>query len=816
MRPTLGYLLGSAACVAFVISPAWGQDDKLHPKASVTKRPTPVAAAVRAKLRSAPRHTAASEDENIIVTGTRSANVSARMSTSPVDVISAAELKRTGQIDLRDALARTVPSITVQSMGYDTGALTDSIRMRGLNPNYTLVLVDGKRRHTTANIYSDAGLQQGSTPVDIDMIPSAAIDHIEVLRDGAAAQYGSDAIAGVVNIILKKSNHGFNVSGQTGAYAYKGDGWQSNLNLDGGFSFLGDGFVHLSGQYVHADMTNRSFNDDRTGQVSTKILGRPEQTRGTMSVEFGKRLTDTIQLYGNATYAHRHAQSFQYYRLPTALPELYPNGFSPVEVNNEDDYAATLGIKGTTFFDFSYDLSTTYGKDIVDISNVSTANLGLYAATGSTPTTFYASGFSSSQWTNNLDLRRLFHAGSVPINLALGAEHRYEDYTIKGGEAGSYIDGGAAGYVGMNPINAGSWHRNVYAGYVDLDIHPVKKLDVDLAGRYETYSDFGHTFNGKIASRYDFNKKIAIRAAISNGFRAPSLAQEHYGNLNIAPTSASGQLAVNSVAARSLGASPLKPERSTNVSGGIVLSPLKNWHVAADVYQINIRDQIIDGGNYTGTSALNAIQSQGITLPAGIITDSVSAKYFSNGVSTRTQGIDITTDYRTDFHRFGNVLWTAAININRVRMHHLGNDTLGNALLSTSGVSTLTTGAPRSKIILNAHWTLGRWDANIRQTRWGSTKVLLGYEDLAPASVRYSDTVFYQFTNAPRWTTDLEVGYRPDDHWRLSLGANNIFNIRPSKAPAENILYGITRYYVSSSQMDYNGAYYYFQAAATF
>lgn len=812
MMQTVRGLFGSVACIALMASTAYGQDSTVSHITSTDKKTSHKAAALKAGH----RRTAAVQDENMIVTGTRATHVSARSSTSPIDVISAADLKRTGQVDLRDALARTVPSISVQSMGYDTGALTDSIRMRGLNPNYTLVLVDGKRRHTTANLYASAGLQQGSTPVDIDMIPAAAIDHIEVLRDGAAAQYGSDAIAGVVNIILKKTPHGFNISGQTGAYAYKGDGWQSNVNLDGGFKFLGDGYIHLSGQYIHADMTNRSSVDDRTGKVSTKLLGRPEQTRGTMGLEFGKRLTDNIEIYGNATYAHRHAQSFQYYRLPSALPSYYPNGFSPVETNDEDDYAATLGLKGETFLGFSYDLSSTYGRDIVDIHNVSTANLGLYAATGSTPTTFYASGYRFSQWTNNLDLHRLLKVWKMPVNIALGAEHRYEDYTIVPGDEASYSYGGAAGFVGLQPVNAGASHRNVYAGYIDLDVHPVKKLDVDLAGRYETYSDFGHTFNGKIAARYDFTKRIAVRAAISNGFRAPSLAQEYYGNLNIAPTSASGQLAVNSIAARTLGARPLKPERSTNASGGIVLNPIKNWHLAVDVYQINIRDQIIDGGNYTGQAAVDAIQSQGITLPGGIITDSVSAKYFSNGVSTRTQGMDITSDYRTDFHRYGKVMWTAAVNLNRVRMHHLGDDTLGRSLLSTSGISTLTTGSPRSKIILNANWTIGQWDVNVRQSRWGSSKVLLGYSNEAPPELRYSNTIFKEFTNAPRWTTDLEVGYRPDDHWHISLGANNIFNVRPSKVPAMNTLYGITRYYVSSSQMDFNGAYYYLQAAASF
>ena len=776
---------------------------------------------------------AADSGETVIVTGTRSLNRKARDSTSPIDVITAATLARSGQPNLSDQLTRTDPSISIQAYGADTQALVAAIRLRGLSPNDVLVLIDGKRRHATANITADAGPEQGATPVDLNMIPAAAIDHIEILRDGAAAQYGSDAIAGVVNVIMKKNASGGGLSAFTGANAYNGDGWQYQLDADQGFSFGNDGYVHVGGQVYHADHFVTQTVDDRAAAGgflpnSNKINGLPEETRETLSIDFGKTLVENvfggIQGYGLITYGHRHSEAYENYRTPTKIPSIYPYGFSPLETDEENDYAATLGVKADDFFGFHVDLSSTYGADQTNIGNKNTGNP--YLATSpipidgyapfSTPTTVLAQSQQNAQWTNNLDFTRPFTAFGKKMNFAFGAEERSETYTLGAGSPASTVGGGTQGFAGLLPANAGSFSRNVWAGYVDYDIHPLEHWDVDFAGRFEHYTDAGNAENGKISSRYDFTKWFALRGTISNGFRAPTLAEENYSSLNVSPTGASGILATTSAGARSIGAVPLKAERSTNASAGIVLQPLSNLSITADVYQINIRDRIVGAGGLTGdetttngATALTAIALTGATLPQGITPADVSAYYFANGASTRTQGLDINASYFTDFRQYGTVTWTAGIDLNRTRLHHNGTDGNGRPFLTEQGISYLTTASPRSKIILDAYWKIGRFDVNLRQTRYGQTTDMVTYEDQAPAALQFSGSQFEQFTNAPEWLTDLEIGYQIAPRWHVAIGANDLFNVRPRQLPAELAYLGVANYDQTSSTVPINGGFYY-------
>ncbi|MGC5748668.1 TonB-dependent receptor [Gluconobacter sp. NFX36] len=775
-------------------------------------------------------------NEQMIVTGTHAFNRRARDSTSPISVLTAATLRRSGQMNLADAIVRTDPSITVNAMGSDAGALTSSIRMRGLNPNEVLVLVDGKRRHTTANIYADAGPQQGSTPVDLNMIPASAIDHIEILRDGAAAMYGSDAIAGVVNIILKKTPHGLNMTAQTGANAYNGDGWQYQLGADGGFGFLGDGYVHLSGQVYHTDHMVPNTTDVRTvpgnseykgytvPHNSNKILSTPEETRENLSIEFGKTLTEGVKGYGLITYAHRHSEAYENYRMPSVAPTLYPYGFSPLETIEENDYAATLGLKGDNFLGFSWDLSSTYGADEDDIGNKNTANPNLIKETGTSPTTVRAETYRLSQWTNNLDFRRqLKIANLVPVTVAFGGEHRLETYQIWPGEIASYTQGGTQGYAGLMPENSGKWSRDVWAAYLDGDFHPLKHWDLDFAGRFEHYTDVGNTENGKISTRYDITKRIAVRATISNGFRAPTLPEENFSALNVSPTGASGLLSTSGAAGRALGAQKLKPERSTSAEGGIILEPVDGWHISADVYQINIRDRISGAGSIYGDTAISAIAMTGATLPTDITSADVSANYFANVGSTRTQGLDIQSDYLLHMHRYGNLDLTMALNLNRTRVSHINTNSQGNPYLNEQSVAYLTSTSPRSKIILNAYWTIGQWDVNVRQTRYGETTSMLTYQDQTPASLtckgqslQYSNVCWGQFKNTPVWLTDLEVGYRLNHTWHFAVGANNIFNQRPRRLSKYLNYLGANIYDTDSSGIGIAGGYYYGRINATF
>ncbi|WP_422864411.1 TonB-dependent receptor plug domain-containing protein [Endosaccharibacter trunci] len=824
---------------------------------AATGAAVPAAAVTAPTLVAPPGHSSRSavsamdNGESVIVTGTRNLGKKARDSTSPIDVISAATLSRSGQVNLADQLNRTDPSISIQAYGADTQALVAAIRLRGLNPNDVLVLIDGKRRHATSNITADAGPEQGATPVDLNMIPAAAIDHIEILRDGAAAQYGSDAIAGVVNIIMKKTDHGGSATAYTGASAYNGDGWQYQFDADKGFSFGDDGYVHVGGQVYHTDHFVTHAIDARSSASpfwpiepsaiahgpflqpgdSNKIVGLPEETRETLSIDFGKTLVQNafggIEGYGLITYGHRHAEAYENYRPFFVAPTLYPVGFSPLETDEENDYAATLGVRANDVFGFHADLSTTYGEDLTNIGNKNTANPYLLttAETGLpsygypldfSPTTVLAQSQANAQWTNNLDFTKPFIAFGKKMNIAFGAEERSEVYVLGAGSPASTVGGGTQGFAGLLPANAGRFSRNVWAGYIDYDVHPLQHWDVDFAGRFEHYTDAGNTENGKISTRYDFTKWFAIRGTISNGFRAPTLAEENYSSLNVSPTGASGILATTSKGAQSIGAVPLKAERSTNASAGIVLQPLSHLSITADVYQINIRDRIVGAGGLSGdqtsgsgATATSAIEATGASLPASIDPSNVSAYYFANGASTRTQGADINVDYLSNFRQYGTVNWTAAIDLNRTRLHHNGTDAFGNPFINEQSISYLTTATPRSKIILNAYWKKDRWDANLRWTRYGQSKDMVTYEDLAPAALRYSSTQFAQFVNTPQWLTDLEVGYQLTKRLHLAIGANNLFNLRPRKMPPELSYLNVAFYDQTSSTVPINGGFYY-------
>jgi iron complex outermembrane recepter protein len=818
---------------------------------AATPKATPAAPA--RSHRAAPVQT-----EALIVTGTHAANRSARQSISPVSVVTAATLQRSGLMNIADALTRTYAEINVSAMGLDTGSLTSSIRMRGLNPNEVLVLVDGERRHTTANIYADPGPEFGSTPVDLNMLPANAIDHIEVLEDGAAAMYGSDAIAGVVNIITKHTDHGLNMSAQTGADAYAGQGWGYQVGVDGGTKILGNGYLHVSGQVYHADHFIANGTEDHrlvgytppgadadlytakaggyqpsAGSVD-KFMSTPEETRENLLINFGKPITQTIDFYGQITYAHRHSEGYEYYRTPdvAALPDgsyLYPQGFTPIETNDENDYAGELGLRGRDLFGFDWHLSTVYGADEDSIGNKNTANPTLLAAGTFYGTKAMAEQYRMAQWTNSLDFRRNFLiANTVPVVWAFGGQHRLETYNIRAGNAPSYEDGGTQGYAGLTPQDAGAWSRDVWAAWMDGDFHFTRKWEVDFAGRFEHYTDVGNTENGKVSTRYNFNKRIAIRGTISNGFRAPTLAEEHFSALNVSPNGAGGLLPTTSSAAASLGAVPLKPERSTSESGGVVLMPIDGWHVEADVYQINVRDRIVEGGTTNGAGAVDAIEKLGIVLPSnltGADINNVDAYYMANGASTRTQGVDLKTDYLLRLHQYGNVMLTASLDLNRTRLHHNGTGANGMQFLTAQNIAALTTAYPRSKLILNALWTVGRWDVNVRQTRYGETTDLLTYEDWEPSSAQcpngggskqYSNTCFYQFKNTPRWLTDIEVGYRISDAWHVAVGADDIFNVRPRRVPQYVNDLGATPYDTDSAQIPIYGGYYYGRMNATF
>ncbi|GBQ65897.1 TonB-dependent receptor plug domain-containing protein [Komagataeibacter swingsii] len=762
-------------------------------------------------------HRAASdENEQIIVTGTRDPHQTARASVSPIVVVGAKQLQSTGQVDVRDALTQLIPSMTRSDMNIGNAQMTDAIQLRGLTPNQTLVLVNGKRRHTTADISDYAGPQQGSTPVDIDMIPVSSIDHVEILQDGAAAQYGSDAIAGVVNIILKHNNHGFTAQANNGGY-YAGDGFTSGESLNWGTKLGNRGFFSLSADYHFQDHTYRGGIDNRTGQYDNFIMGNPRQERETVSYNMEYNITKDVKFYSFATFGHRNAESYQNFRTPAladslGLSSIYPNGFSPQLALDENDYAVTGGFKGTKF-GWDWDVSTTYGGDNVDIGFYETANPSLMAATGSTPTKFgNIMSYSNTQWTTDAGLRHAFNVPLLagPLNFAIGAQYRYDTYNINAGSPDAYYGSSTAGEAALAPVDGSHSGRDVTAGYMNVSTRLLPKWQVDLAGRVEHYTDSGgiNTETGKFSTRYDFNKYFSLRGTIANGFRAPTLAEEHYTSLEVSPTGAAGILATTSPAARSLGSKDLKPERSMNYSAGIILNPMRNMHITLDAYQITLKDRIMVGGVYNGQQAINAIEADNIILPPGLTATDVSANYFTNAANTRTRGMDISATYLQNLHKFGKIQWDIAVNFNETQITHTGVDGNGNSLLNAQQAAWLTGFTPKNKEIFGGHWFYGKLDVAVHEIRYGHAISQMQYVTGANA---YSNSTFLEFVDHPRWQTNLQIGYQVTPQWHLALGANNVGNAKQRKVPTSVNYLGVQNYDYNVQQVGQNGGYYYFQ-----
>ncbi len=790
---------------------------------------------------SPPASSGTNQVNEVIVTGTRQTGMRAEDSAQPIQVVGAQAFQHVGEPDLSQTLQQNVPSFNVEQYGADSAALTIQAALRGLSPNDTLVLVNGKRRHDTANLAVDPGsVYSGAASVDLSMIPVGAIDHVEVLQDGAAAQYGSDAVAGVVNIILKTANHGGTLSATGGEY-YEGDGATGAGYINKGVALGDRGFFNITVEEKYHDFSRQGGADRRLSNPNGSILSSTSATDagylgapGSPNVNniygdtafnlydgfynTGYKLSDQIQLYSFGSYGQRIASAFENYRVPskvegvtttgeTVIP--FPNGFSPREKFEEKDYSFTAGAKGA-LSDWNYDVATTYGRDH-DVYTVNSANAALFAqdqglsATPVTPqTSFYDGLFQFSEWTSTVDIDHAFPLSftATPLNLAFGGEYRRDVFSIGEGEPSSYFSGGAQSFSGYTPQDQKRVGRTNYAFYVDLANDPIAHLHLDLAGRYEHYSDFGSDKVGKLTARYDFTPAIAVRGTISTGFRAPTLQEEFYSGTNVAPTSAFVQLPANSAAAASAGFAPLKPEISSNYSAGVVFHPMARLQVTADYYLIDLRDRVVPSGNIVGDDAscttaaagcttpgvvsqgvLNAITRQGVTLDSGLTYAGI--QLFNNGANTKTQGLEATATYASDFGDLGHVDWSVGFNYNDTTITSLKglpavdvNTNYGQtALLSANEITALLTGAPKEKAILSALWTIQKFSVNLREEVYGSSSEAISFNGTGTGNGATTLAV------GATGITDLDIGYKITPQLRINVGANNLFDQRPENVP---------------------------------
>ena len=596
-----------------------------------------------------------------ITVGSRAPGVEAQLAV-PVDIITAAELESTGLSETAQIIQAVAPSFNFPRPTITDG--TDTVRpatLRGLGPDQVLVLINGKRRHTSSLVHVNGSIGRGSTGVDLNAIPPSAIERVEILRDGAAAQYGSDAIAGVINIVLKQGAER-SLSYKGGATS-KGDGELNELGGIYGFNLLGGG-VTVSAEYRDRNRTNRAAPDPRP-QGTDPGVPPPDQpnhrwgdgdTNDTMvfaNGEFPLNAAKNRSLYLFGGVSRRLGNSAGFYRLANDARNwkaIYPQGFLPLIEPDVVDGSVAGGVRGAAR-GWAYDASLEWGHNSFDFHVTNSLNASLGPSIPPNQTEFYAGSFVFNQWVANLDITRPFSVGSIKrLNVAFGTEWRRENYQILAGEQASYIDGGfpnqnggraapgAQVFPGFRPSNEVDASRNSVAGYVDFEADLTHWLRVGVAGRAEHYSDFGNTSDGKLTLRLEPVPRVILRGALSTGFRAPSLQQSWFSAvstnfLNVGGTLLPfevGTFPVESPVAQVLGARPLAPETSVNVSGGFVLEPLDGMEVSIDLYRIDIDDRIVFSGNFTGGRISQLLAPFGAT----------GARFFTNAIDTRTDGLD--------------------------------------------------------------------------------------------------------------------------------------------------------------------------------
>jgi iron complex outermembrane receptor protein len=779
-----------------------------------------------------------------VTVGSRTAGPEAQGAV-PVDILTAAQIEAMGAAETMQVIQTLAPSFNFPRPTIADG--TDSIRpatLRGLGPDHVLVLINGKRRHTTALIHINGTIGRGATGVDLNAIPLAAIERIEILRDGAAAQYGSDAIAGVINIVLKSgavpptvaAKAGFNWGGFTEVVGTERDFSDGEtLDLGGSWGFdVARGTVTLAAELRDRAGTNRAGADQRdqivAGDANDNPVPQPNMHWGDseatdvmafLNGQLPVNSAETLFLYGFGGWSRRTGSHGGNYRRgldANNWPEIYPLGFLPLIEPRIVDASATLGLRGA-MGEWFWDVSGQYGHNRLDYHVAESLNASLGPSAPPNHPDFYAGALEFNQAVANLDLSRKVDLGLAnPVNVAVGAEARFENYVIAAGETDSWIDGGSLNQFGTAPAVPGAqvfpgfrpsneldeWRHNL-AAYLDVEGDVLSTLRVGLAGRLEDYSDFGSTWDGKVTLRAQPHERLVLRGAASTGFRAPSLGQSFFSTVSTNFTLVGGTFVplevvtapVASELARTLGAEDLKPEQSVNVSAGLVWNAARNLHLTVDLFQVHIDDRVVLSGNFQGGDLAALLQEFG----AG------SARYFTNAVDTRTQGIDVIASYHHPLAKLGDLYLQLAYNRTETDLLRiaptppeladiLDQSEFTNILFNDTEVRRFTCGQPVDNLRLVAEWKRSPFTLLVRESRYGE---YCSIED------RTADGIAQDF--GADWVTDLELSFTAP-RFTVGVGSQNLFNQLPDK----NILatsFNNSRTFARNAPFGYNGRYLY-------
>lgn len=738
--------------------------------------------------------------DTIAIVSSRSGEATVLNSVAPVQVVSGAELFEAGARTLSEALLVSVPSFNFPTSAPSSNAASfvKGVALRGLATDQTLVLINGKRRHATAQLSASSGVTKGAQTVDLNSIPVSAVERIEVLLDGASAQYGSDAIAGVVNIVLKERADGRDLSAHF-AHNAKGDGDTRSLEGSLGFSLPGDGFLTVSFDVWDIDPTRLSTTDTR----QMYFPGDPrEESYPNRNWFYGSGASErynlvlnaatsvgSATLYGFGTYGYREDNGFGNLREPKAdqtVRAIHPDGFQPWLNVESRDMSATGGVRFESDTLGRFDLSATYGRNRVESVVYNTNNASLGAAS---PTSFDTGDLLNIQTNVSLDWSRPTEVSwlSNPLNISAGLTYRHEAYEVFEGDYGSWANGGvpildgpnagkvatpgSQGFGGFSPEDAGRRSRDVYGVYLDLETRLTERFKIALAARSEDYSDFGTTTNGRLALRYELTPSLAWRASVSTGYRAPSLGQAAYSRTF--PTITNGVLATNRLArvdselARALGATDLTPEESTNLSTGLVWVIGGRGSLTADVYHIEIDDRIVLSEVLRGPLVTEKLTEAGFPTFSGL-------QFFTNAADTRTRGIDLTARYGFRLTHGGSL--DLSLGYNRSETEITGvkpvPDVLagsGLQLIGRESAGIIERSQPSSFVRLAADYALGPFSANVSAVRYGTYQAI------------HSTNPALDQTFSSQVVVNLHASYQFSDFVRATVGVRNLFDSHPDQ-----------------------------------
>jgi len=711
-------------------------------------------------------------------------------SRSPVDVITYEQIEKSGATSLIEALRYFVAGFNAPSTTVTDGS--DHVQLyslRGMSPDQILVLINGKRLHTSGLVHVNSTIGYGSSHVDLDTIALASIERVEILRDGAAAQYGSDAIAGVINIILKGSGHQNSMTLHSGQRK-EGDGLKLYADTFVSHPLKNDGFVNLALSVQQQDQTQRAGADTRVtpAEVHTHV-GIPDSTSFNAVLNAENLEIDDVVLYSNALFNYRDSKASAFYRTPDPARPIYPDGFLPMINAQILDYSLAVGAKGK-FSDIDWDLSNVYGANQFKLGVDNTMNYSLGA---SSPTSFENGSLNFVQNTTNLDLKKKISA----LTLSGGAEYRYENYQIKAGEFSSYTGSGSQGFAGYMPQNEVDASRNSFALYLDGVYDFTKDLSAEGALRHENFSDFGSTTNYKLSVGYKIIPEWLLRTSASTGFRAPALAQSNFSFTSYytsgGPLTKQGLFKISDPISQYLGAIPLKPETSKHLTFGSVYQPTKEMSLMVDYFYTEVQDRITVSKSF----AADPLNPQDVAVFTS--NDVYKARFFTNAVDTKTHGIDAKFNYEhtlADSSELDFSVWysynknrVTAFNDNQITYVHI--DRIENA-------------QPKDAVRIFTNYKTSDFDVTLNFSRYGSYQQVINDKP---------------YTFEPAWTTDLEIAYQVNSDIKLSVGGTNIFDAMPNTWDGlSGTYYGYDGMlpYSNYSPFGYSGAYYYAKAVIKF